>query len=143
MASLNRARLARRLAVVTALVRKAVSRRETLRETARAGAVIRAALARTRIDPARVGALRFAAEAERALLGDSPALQRADAAFRAADRGLAASPDFAEKAARRAPHLAGRPPDDGASLVDWYAWSLAAADRPPQGETAPATPDRA
>ena len=135
MASLNRARLARRLLALTAVARKAVRRRERLREDAKAGAVIRAALARAAIDPAAVSALRLAAEAERELLriGDSPKRERADAAFRAADAQLASHPTLAAKAAGRAADFAGRPPPGpGASLADWYAWSLATGEPPRQ-----------
>jgi hypothetical protein len=140
VASLNRARLARRLAGLTAVAGQAVRRRERLRDHARAGTLIRAALARAKIDPARVAALRLVAEAECELsrIGDSAELQRADAAFRTAEARPAAADELTAKAAARAADFAGRPPPaSGASLVDWYAWSLAPANRPArQGDAA-------
>jgi hypothetical protein len=57
-----------------------------------------------------------------AVLGDSPALQRADAAL-AAEHPDASEAGFAEEAARRATAFAGRPPlEPGAALLDWCAW---------------------
>src|SRR6266851_560015 len=60
-------------------------------------------------------------------LGDTPELQQADAAFAAEHRRPASREGFAARAAAQAARFAGRPPPDrGASLLDWYAWSLAA-----------------
>jgi hypothetical protein len=94
-------------------------------------AIIRAALTREKIDPERISALRLAGDAERELsrIPDTLELERADAAF-AEDPRLSVCVNLAAEAARRAPSFAGRPPPDpGASLTDWYAWSLAAASR--------------
>ncbi len=132
MASWRSLTLRRRLAALTKRARKAVLRREDLRQRATAAAVIGAALARAKIDPAQVSALRLVAGAERELLriGDTPDLRRADAAFAAADPSRAARMTLAAKAALEAPHFDGRPaPERGAALIDWYAWSLAAATR--------------
>ena len=122
----------RRLAVLTAAARRKVSERENLRENATAAASIRAALAGAKIDPAQISCLRTIADTEPRLarLGDSPELQRADAVFAAGHPRLASRDGFAARAAERAVGLAGRrPPDRGASLLDWYAWSLAARPR--------------
>jgi hypothetical protein len=132
MASWRRARLARRLAVLTEAVRRKVSEREHLREYAKAGASIRAALADAKIDPATVWCLRMVADAEPRLarLGDTPELQRTDAVFAAGHPRLASRASFAAEAADQAARIAGRkPPDRGASLSDWYAWSLAVRPR--------------
>jgi len=127
-------RLARRLAVLTEGARRTVLQRESLRENAAASASIRAALAAAGIDPARVSCLRrIAEEAPRLLaIGDTPELRRADAGFTAA-HPRPQSEGLAAKAARQAPRFAGRPPpESGASLLDWYAWSLALqSGRPP------------
>jgi hypothetical protein len=122
------ARLARRLAVLTEAARRAVSHRENLRENVAASASIRGALAAAGLDPAGVSCLRHVAVAEPLLLalGDTPALREADAAFAATHR-RPRSAGLAVSAARAAPRFAGRkPPERGASLLDWYAWSLAA-----------------
>jgi hypothetical protein len=126
------ARLTRRLAVLTETARRKVWERENLRENAKASASIRAALAAANIDPARVSCLRTIADAEPRLVGlrDTPQLQRADAAFAAAHPRLVFE-GLAARAAQQAPRFAGLPPPDrGASLLDWYAWSLAARPRP-------------
>ena len=118
----------RRLAVLTAAARRKVSERENLRENATAAASIRAALAGAKIDPAQISCLRTIADTEPRLarLGDSPELQRADAVFAAGHPRLASRDSFAARAAERAARFAARPPPDrGASLLDWYAWSLA------------------
>jgi len=125
---LHKAGLAHRLAVLTRAARRNVSHRETLRGYVEACAVVRAALAEAGIPPAGISCLRLGNEAapELAALGDTPQLQQADAAFAAADPGLATQDGFAARAADLAPRFAGRPPPDpGASLLDWYAWSLA------------------
>jgi hypothetical protein len=125
-----RARLARRLAVLTEAARRTVWQREDLRDNVAAAASIRAALAMAKIEPAGVSCLRAFADAEPRLarLGDTPELRRADAAFAAGHARLASPADtFEARAGRRAADFAGRPmPDRGASLLDWYAWSLAA-----------------
>ena len=130
MGSPYRGRLARRLALLTEAARRRVSERQHLRDNAAISAGIRAALAEADIDPARVSCLRHIADAEPRLigLGDTPALWRADAAFIAA-QPRPASKSLAVRAAEAAPRFAGRghpPPETGASLLDWYAWSLAA-----------------
>jgi hypothetical protein len=120
--------LARRLAVLTEAARRKVAERESLRENVKASASIRAALAAANIDPARISCLRAIADAEPRLagLGDTPELQRSDAAFAAAHPRPESREGFAARAARQAPRFAGRPPPErGASLLDWYAWSLA------------------
>jgi len=127
------ARLMRRLGVLTEAARRKVSEREHLREHARAAASIRAALAGAAIDPTTISCLRHIADAEPRLarLGDTLELQRADAVFAAAHPCLASQGSLAAEAAERAVGLAGRPPPDrGASLLDWYAWSLAARPSP-------------
>lgn len=132
MAGLHRARLARRLALLTEAARRKVSEREHLREYVKAAASIRAALAGAAIDPAAISCLRNIADAEPRLarLGDTPELQRADALFAARHPRLASRESLAAEAAERAAGLAGRPPPErGASLLDWYAWSLAAQPR--------------
>ena len=129
MAPFHRPGLARRLAVLTEAVRREVSEREELREHAKATASIRAALAGAKIDPAGVSCLRNFADAEPRLarLGDTPVLELADAVFAAGHRRLASRASLAAEAAERAAGFSGRPPPDrGASLLDWYAWSLAA-----------------
>jgi hypothetical protein len=129
MGSLHRAALARRLAVLTEAARRKVAERESLRENAKASASIRAALAAADIDSAGISCLRTVADAEARLagLGDTPELQRSDAAFAVAHPRLEPREGFAARAARQAPRFAGRPPPErGASLFDWYAWSLAA-----------------
>jgi len=134
MASFYRPRLARRLAVLTEAVRRKVSEREDLREHAKATASIRAALAGAKIDPAQISCLRNYADAEPRLdrLGDTPELELADALFAAGHPRLASRASLAAEAAGRAAGFAGRPPPDrGASLSDWYAWSLAAAGQEP------------
>ena len=126
----------RRLAVLTAAARRKVSERENLRENATAAASIRAALAGAKIAPAQISCLRTIADTEPRLarLGDTLELQLADAVFAAGHPRLASRDSFAARAAERAATLAGRPaPDRGASLLDWYAWSLAA--RPPATES--------
>jgi hypothetical protein len=132
MASLYRPGLARRLAVLTEAVRRKVAEREDLREHAKATASIRAALAGAKLDPAQISCLRNFADAEPRLkrLGDTPELELADAVFAAGHRRPASRESLAAEAAERAPGFAGQPPPDrGASLLDWYAWSLAAGGK--------------
>ena len=128
MASSRSARLRRRLLRLTGAVAKAVRHREAQREKAKALAVLRAGLARARVDPGAIAqfwSLEQAAE-ELSRLADSPALRQADAAFAAEHPGHARRASLGEQAARRAPAFIGRPPPaPGASLLDWYAWSLA------------------
>jgi hypothetical protein len=128
MASLRKAALRRRLAVLTEAARDKVRRRELLRDQAAALVSIRAALAEAKIDPTRIWALRSIDLAERTLsrLGDTPKMRQADGVFIAHDAKLAAREGYAAICARQAPRFAGGPPPDaGASLFDWYAWSLA------------------
>jgi hypothetical protein len=137
MASSPKRTLHRRLAVLTQAARDKIRRREDLRDRASAWGSIRAALAAANIDPARILALRglCSVESELALLGDSPELRRADGAFIAQDPALAARASYAAQVADRVPRFARRPPPDpGASLFDWYAWSLARRPRA-QGRT--------
>jgi len=89
-------------------------------------------LAGAKIDPATISCLRTIRDTEPRLarLGDTPELQLADAVFAAGLPRLASRESLAAEAAERAVGLAGRPPPDrGASLLDWYAWSLAAQPR--------------
>jgi hypothetical protein len=123
----SRARLRRRLAVLTEAACRQVLAREELREHAAATASIRAALAVAGIDAAGISCLRIFADAEPRLarLGDTPARRRADLVLAADHPRLAARASFVATAAERAVHFADRaPPDRGASLLDWYAWSL-------------------
>jgi hypothetical protein len=144
MGSLHKARLARRLAAMTEMARRKVARRAAARGHAEAVATIRVALAATTIDPASLDCLRVFGDAEAQLeaLGDSPDVQAADAAFAAAEPTLFGRDEtLSARAARLAPGFRGKPPPDrGASLRDWYAWSLAAhADSviPGRGPTGP------
>lgn len=124
----HRASLSRRLAVLTGIARDKVRQREILREKSAVWETIRAALATARIDPRRIEILWpvSSAAAELTRLGDTPALRRADAAFAACDRVLSSRERYAANAAGRVADFAGRPPPRrGASLFDWYAWSLA------------------
>lgn len=131
MASLRSARLRRRLAALTEAAANAVNRRRRLRDNARACAAIRGALAREKrqgrpIDERRIEVLRLVADAEEVLarLGDTAALQAADAAFIAAHPRLLPPTALAEAA--ESTDFAGRPPPDpGAALTDWYAWAVA------------------
>ena len=128
MASSRSAWIRRRLAVLVELARAKVRHREILRERAAIWDSIRPALAAASIDPARVKVLWpvASAEDELALLGDSPDLRLADAAFVAQDPLLASRDSYAAQVADHVPRFAQRPPPDpGASLFDWYAWSLA------------------
>ena len=128
MGSLHRARLARRLAAVTAAAARKVGERAAARANAEAAAAIRAALAERQIDPALLSCLGVVGDTEARLrrLGDTPQLRQADAAFAAAESRSAADLSLAAKAVARSPEFAGRPPPDRcASLLDWYAWSLA------------------
>src|SRR5260370_30683675 len=109
MLSLRRGQVARRLAVLTAATRDTVRRRARARRNAAALASIGAALADSGIDPAQNSAMRYFRGADRELLriGDSAALQRADAAFAAQDPQLAARESLAAEAAARSPRFAG------------------------------------
>src|SRR5712691_4654727 len=134
MLSVRRGPVARRLAVLTAAARDTVRRRERLREQAKAARSIRLALVRARIAPAGISCLRRLpySEAELGRRGDTPELRRADAGFIAADRQLASARGMAADVSPRVPRFAGRPPPDpGASLYDWYAWSLASRQGEP------------
>jgi hypothetical protein len=120
--------LHRRLSALTEATRDKVRRREILRDKAKANAAIRAALAGAKIDPKKIWALGKVdtAQAELARLGDNPEMQGADAAFIAADPVLAVRESYAAEIAGRISRFAGKPrPNFGASLYDWYAWSLA------------------
>ena len=128
MASWRSARIRRRLAVLVEIARDKIRHREILREQAAIWDSIRPALAAASIDPVSIKILRSvaAAEGELALLGDSPDLRLADAAFVAQDPLLASRDSYAAQVADHVPRFAQRPPPDpGASLFDWYAWSLA------------------
>lgn len=130
MASLHSASLRHRLDALTVAVRRTVEYREELREKVKAWATIRSALADANIDPAQVSAVRAVEYAERELArrGENPELQRADAAFVAQNPQLSSRASLTDRWARRAPDFAGQPPPNpGASLADWYAWSLAAS----------------
>ena len=105
-----------------------MARRQDLRERAAAWDVIRPALAAARVNPAGLENLWSVATAAKTLagLGESSALQRADAAFIADDPVLASRAPFAAAVPERVPHFRGRPPPlPGAALIDWYAWALA------------------
>ncbi|MGE5270419.1 MAG: hypothetical protein ACM3JG_12195 [Thiohalocapsa sp.] len=146
MASLNRARLRRRLAVLTTLARRRVAARETAREYAAAWASLDAAFKAARIDPAGIGCLNLLGDVEGRLrrLGEGPQALQADTAFRAADDRQPRDEPFHQRAARRAADFIGRPPPDrGASLLDWYAWSLAVAGKCPSSTTADLPPNPA
>jgi hypothetical protein len=127
----QRARQARRLAALTAMARREVRHRESLRDKATAAAAIRAVLAACGIDGGQAPGVRYFADAERQLvrLGDTAEMRRADAEFIALDPELAGRKSLAAQAAERAPRFAGQPPPDpGAAPFDWYAGALAAAD---------------
>lgn len=112
--------------MLTEAARDKVRRRELLRDQAAALVSIRAALAEAKIDPTRIWALRSIAERTLSRLGDTPKMRQADGVFIAHDAKLAAREGYAAICARQAPRFAGGPPPDaGASLFDWYAWSLA------------------
>jgi hypothetical protein len=133
---LRKARLSRRLDVLTRTARLTASYREELRVTVTFCTGLREALADSGIDPARVSCLFMCndAAAELASLGDTPALRRADAAFSAAFGEPSGDEDFAARLARLLPRFAdGAPPQPGASLMDWLAWALARRQpgRPP------------
>ena len=125
------ARLRRRLVRLTRAVEEEVRRRVHLRDDARALPVVRAGLARAGVGPEEISQFWTLEQSERELLRlpDSPRLQHADAAFAAGHMGHAPRASlFSEKASRLAPRFAGQPPPaPGASLLDWYAWSLATA----------------
>jgi hypothetical protein len=123
----RRSSIRRRLAILTRLARDKVRRRLRLREYAGAWSAIRAALAAAEIDPAGLKILwpLSGAERELARLGERPALRDADAAFAARDPALAARHAFAAAPDRIARFADPSPPDPGAALLDWYAWSLA------------------
>ena len=92
MASLNNPALRRRLGVLTEIARREVERRQGLRERVAVWAILRPALSAARIDPKSISGAWTLSGAEDDLRrrGDSPALQRADAAFVARDPQLAA-----------------------------------------------------
>ena len=129
MASLDSPSLRRRLDALGEAVRRQIEHREKMREYAKASATIRAALAEAHIDPAQNDGIRYFGYAERVVSEwpDTPELQRADAAYIAADPRLAARESLAAEAARRAARFAGQPAPEpwGMSPFDWYAWSLA------------------
>jgi len=135
---LRKARLSRRLELLTRTARLGASYREELRQQVMFCTGLREALAASGIDPARISCLFMCndAAAELASLGDTPALRRADAAFSAAIGMPSAAEEFAARLTRLLPRFAdGAPPQPGASLMDWLAWALARRqpDRPPPG----------
>jgi hypothetical protein len=81
--------LQRRLDALTEATRRKIRDRATLRDRAKAWAVIRPALAAAKLDPAQIGGLWTidSAAEELTRLGDSPALQQADAALSRRTRG--------------------------------------------------------
>ncbi len=124
----RKAWLSRRLTALTRAARLRASYREELRLRVKACADLRAALAEAGIDPARISCLYLCDQAAAGFLalGDTPGLQRADAAFAAADPKASPAASFAAGIARQVPRFAdGHRPAPGASLVDWFAWSLA------------------
>jgi hypothetical protein len=130
MASLSNAALRRRLGVLTEIARREVGRRQGLRERAAVWAILRLALAAAQIDPRRISSAwtLSGAEGELRRRGDSPELQRADAAFIARDARLAARTPYMADLPERAGKFVGRPPPDpeAVSLADLCAWALAA-----------------
>jgi hypothetical protein len=132
MLSLSRGRVARRIRILTEIARSKVRRREQAREDAVVLESIRDAVAAAGIDPATNSGMRYYAGADRTLarIGDSEALQRADAVFIAQDPKLAKRENWVARAAARALDFVGRPPEPGSgSPFDWYAWSLAFRSR--------------
>jgi hypothetical protein len=128
MGSPDRQGIWRRLAVLTALSRKKVARRQDLRERAAAWDIMRPAMAAARVDPAPLKHLWTVTTAAKELagLGDSPALRRADAEFIARDPLLSSREPYGAGVAERVPRFRGRPPPSpAAALFDWYAWALA------------------
>ena len=128
MGSSARAAIWRRLAILTAVSRKTIARRQELRERAAAWDVIRPALAAAKIDPARIERLWPLTTAAKALadLADSPVLRSADAAFIAQDPVLVSRRPYAANIAERVARIRGQPPPQpDAALFDWYAWALA------------------
>ena len=129
MASLRDAALRRRLDELTARARRAVADRQELRERAEIWAVLDPALALARIDRKAISGLWPLSGAAAALRrrGDTPALQRADAAFIAQDAALSARRPYMADLPERARNVIGkRPPDPRhASVYDWCAWAFA------------------
>jgi hypothetical protein len=128
MASSRSKGLPRRLDALTDAARRKIRDRDTLRDKAKAWAVIDPALAAAKVDPAQIGGLWIidSAAEELSRLGDSPALQQADAAFIAQDPRMEPRQSWTARIADSIPQFAGKPPPrPGASLSDWYAWSLA------------------
>jgi hypothetical protein len=120
--------LRRRLDALAEAARRSIRYRATLRDRSKAWAVIRPALAEAKVDPAQIGGLWIVDSAADKLsrLGDGPALQQAEAAFIASDRRMEPHESWEAKIADRIPGFGGQPPPrPGASLSDWYAWSLA------------------
>jgi hypothetical protein len=130
MASLNNAVLRRRLGVLTEIARREVERRQGLRERAAVWAILRPALAAAQIDPKSISGAWALSGAEDDLrrCGETPQLQRADAAFIARDPRLASRTPYAADLPERARKFIGQPPPDPwcVSLFDLCAWALAA-----------------
>src|SRR5205085_425239 len=131
VASLADAALRRRLGILTEIVRREVEHRQQLRERAAIWVTLRTALADAKIDPKRISGMwpLTGAAAELRRRGDSPELQRADAAFIARDPQLASRKSYTADLPERAAKFVGRrpPAPEHASLFDWCAWALAAA----------------
>jgi hypothetical protein len=128
MGSPGRQGIWRRLAVLTAVSRRNVARRQDLRERAALWDAVRPALTAIKTDPELLKRLWPVTTAAKALtgLGDSPALYRADAEFIARDAVLASRKPYGAGIAERVPGFRGRPPPvPNAAANDWYAWALA------------------
>lgn len=126
--------LHRRLGALTEAARRDIRDRAILRDRVKAWAVIRPALAAAKVDPAQIGGLwTIDSAADKLLrLGDSPELQQADAAFIAQDPRMEPDESWEAKIADRVPRFVGQPPPKpGASLSDWYAWSLVSRQERP------------
>jgi hypothetical protein len=142
----RKAALARRLAALTGAAALRASHREGLRLRVASCNALRKAFAEAGIDPARISCLYLCDEAaaELASLGNTPAFQRADAAFSAAVGNPAPTESWTAKLAPLLPRFAdGHRPDPTASLIDWVAWTLARRQPGrlhPQGSSPPRFP---
>lgn len=128
MGSSRRANIWRRLAVLTAIARKKIARRQELRERAALWDSVCPVFATVRPAPELLKRLWPVAGAAKELagLGDSPGLRRADADFIAQDPVLAARQPYGAGLAALASRFRGRPPPaPNAAANEWYAWALA------------------
>jgi hypothetical protein len=128
MGSPGRRGIWRRLAVLTAIARRNVARRQDLRERAALWDAVRPALAAVKTGPELLKCMWPVTSAAKELagLGDSPALDRADAEFIAQDPVLVSRTPYGAGIAERVPRFRGSPPPSGTSApFDWYAWALA------------------